>query len=159
MPYNQKTLNEVKGWFKYNCPCCGNYTCKTKATIIKHIHSCESNEYIGEPLDNIIIYEGILLYTAEDSLKEADAFIKTVTYFVNTNSLEIEQYKQGHQIRDIIKNKLKEYIPENLTLDMFTFQIYSIFFDMTEEDKLEENRQVNEPLFQEIQNRTFCKNA
>ena len=154
MPYHQKTLNEVKDWFRYDCPCCGNYTCKTKTTIVKHINNCSSNEYLGEPLSNVIIYEDVF-YTAEDYLREADTFIKTVTYFVNTNSLEREQHKQGNQIRNVIKNKLKEQLPENLTLLIFTFQIYSIFFDMTDEDRAEEAEQVKEPLFQEFQRRTF----
>jgi len=156
MPYHQKTLNDVKDWFRYNCPCCDDYNCKTKTTIIKHINSCSSNDYIGEPLDNIIIHENEgVSYTAENYIKEAEAFIKTVTYFVNTNSLDREQHKQGSQIRDIIKNKLKEYLPENLTLHIFTFQIYSIFFDMTDEDRAEQAEQVEEPLFQEFQRRTF----
>ncbi len=153
MPYKRVKLDDIKdtNYLMYDCPCCGDYCAKTKYAVIKHLDNCDENYDQGSSPEDIIIgdEEDGGCRTAETILNDRDIVIKTIKKFIKTNELEKIASKPGKDIREYIKEKLIN-ITDKYEINNYIFTIYGIFFEMSEEDKDAEKKEVHDPLFERL---------
>ncbi len=114
----------------YECPFCWKGY-KQKGHLVRHIPNCTDNDNSPDvDFDEIILMEDND-YSVADYLNERDRFIKTVRRYIETNELAVLANQTSEQIRHRISNDLA------ITVDnvSFTWEIYAIFFVMTDEDE------------------------
>ena len=126
--YKKQTLSSLGNFIYYDCPACGDYSTKLKSALLKHYERCDDAfDYIDDSDEHDV--------SEMDIIEDMDCVIKLVKTFVKTNELEPLSIKEGNDIRNYINDKLNTVIKSKINIKSFTFQIYGIFFEETEEDK------------------------
>jgi hypothetical protein len=132
----------------YDCPFCWKGY-KQKGHLVRHIRNCTDNDNSpDEDFDEIILMEEND-YTVADYINERDRVVKTIRRYITTNELEELANQTGAQIRHRISNDLAIHV-DNIS---FTWEVYAIFFVMSEEDIALQEEQFADHYEQLINNR------
>jgi len=128
--YINRTIEEVVS--NYRCPFCLNEY-KTKTAVKNHAKKCNDNYDIGESLDNIFVDENI---TANEIIQRQDE----ITHFTKLLTINNDLAKIQTQTPEEIRNNIKQSLRQKFNNDYYEvgdiYRIYEFFFGLTEADKI-----------------------
>lgn len=127
--YINRNLEEVA--FGLRCPFCSN-NYKSKSGLITHAKHCSENTDPKECLEHIIIWED---YSVSDLIIWQDEITKLAKELIISNEMLLIQGESPEQIRDFIRNKIKNRTCNNYIEEYDIYRIYEFFFGLSETDK------------------------
>lgn len=126
--YINRKLNEVL--FGLRCPFCSN-NYKSKSGVITHAKHCSENTDPNESLDDLIVWED---NSATDMINWQNELSNLAKELIISNELAVLQNQTPEQIRETIRNKMKQRTANNYIEECDIYRIYEFFFGLTETD-------------------------
>lgn len=126
--YINRTLTEAV--FGLRCPFCSNKY-ESRSEVITHAKHCSENTDPGERLDDIIVWKD---NSAIDMINWQDEITKLAKELIVSNELALLQTQTPEQIRETIRNKMKQRTYNNYIEECDIYRIYEFFFGLTETD-------------------------
>ena len=126
--YSNRLLTDVS--FGFTCPFCSK-SYKSNSGVTTHARHCDDNPVSDEDLDDVIVWEET---SASKMIHWQSEISKLVKELIRSNELAVMQTQTPEQIREFIRERMKNRTMNEYNEESDIYRIYDFFFGLTETD-------------------------
>lgn len=126
--YTNRSLSDVR--FGFTCPFCST-SYKSTSGVTTHAKQCDDNPEPDEDLDDVIVWGET---SASNMIHWQSEISKLVKELIRSNELAVMQTQTPEQIREFIRQRMKNRTMNEYNEESDIYRIYEFFFGLTETD-------------------------